>query len=49
MGDGNESEKSPLLVANETSSAYNTAYSEDVIGKLILYFYIYCKQISQCL
>lgn len=47
MGDGNDSEKTALLVANETSSAYSTAYSEDVIGKLILYFYIYYKQIRQ--
>lgn len=31
MGDGNENEKSPLLVATETTAAY----SEDVIGKYI--------------
>lgn len=39
MGDSNESEKSPLLVANETTAAY----SEDVIGEFIKYFYI-CNQ-----
>lgn len=36
MGDGNESEKSPLLVvANETP-----AYSEDVIGKFLGLLYL---------
>lgn len=39
MGDGNENEKSPLLVANESSAAY----SEDVIGKYI-FLALYIKK-----
>lgn len=37
MGDGNENEKSSLLVTTESTAAY----SEDVIGKYIFYGFIY--------